>query len=260
MRCVPTPRSITRPARRALLPLAASIAATLVAASGAHGQDVRVGGSADAANVFPFVDYGFGLLFPVRYQQLYTASSFSEAVFIDAIRFHDGISAAAGLDAGISDGTYLVRFAVTDRAENGLGTDFDGNVAGFAETFFEGVLTSAGLRLEGTPYLYDPARGNLLLDVTVFAQARDLFGLDSSADAADGTSRVFHSFPPPFTGPFPVVADARGLVTTFETRLAVVPEPATVLLVGAGLAAIGLVGLRRRRGGGGSAAMGPREV
>ena len=47
-----------------------------------------------------------------------------------------------------------------------IGTDFDGNISGFSATFFSGMMTSAGLRVAGDSYFYDPARGNLLLDVT----------------------------------------------------------------------------------------------
>jgi hypothetical protein len=229
---------------RSLVVVSLSLAA---AASNARGQNVTIGGPAEATNGVPFTNYSFQPL--NRYQQLYTASSFSQPVFIDAIRFANTRSVAAGLPGSIADGEYLVRLAVTGRAENGLSTDFAANVGGFQSTFFSGVLTSAGLRIVGSPYLYDPSRGNLLLDVTVLSQATVGFlGLDLSRSTTDGTSRAYASFPPPFTPPFPVVADAAGLVTTFETRAAVVPEPATALLVVAGLA--GVAAGRRRRAGG----------
>jgi hypothetical protein len=230
-----------RRSRRLLLSL------SLLAGAGSAGaQDVTVGGPADHTNSYPFTVYQFQL--PNRYQQLYTASSFSQAVFIDAIRF-TSTPTPPGMPGTIGDGEYLIRLAVTDAPENGLSTDFDANVAGFSEVFFSGILTSTGLRIAGAPYLYDPSRGNLLLDVTVFSQTTPLgFGLDGSRSTTDGTSRVFHSNPPPFTGPFPVISDGLGLVTTFETRaVAVVPEPASLLLVATGLGALAALGARRRR-------------
>lgn len=220
---------------------------SLAAATTAPAQDVAIGGAVAGSNAFPFTGYDFQ--FPNRYQQLYTAANFSQPVFIDAIRFANSVATNAGFAGGIADGEYLIRFAVTDRAENGLGTDFDGNVAGYSATFFSGVMTSAGLRVAGDAYYYDPSRGNLLLDVTVLSQARvGWLGFDFSSSATDGTSRVFASFPPPFTPPFPIVADERGLLTTFETRSAVVPEPGSLLLVATGLATVAGIGLRRRSG------------
>lgn len=226
---------------RVLLPVLAS----LLAAGTAAAQDVTVGGPADHMNAYPFV--GYGHQFPNRYQQVYAASSFSEAMFIDAIRFHNTLSTADGLPGSIAGGEYLVRFSVTTAAVNGLSTDFDANVTGPSEVFFSGMMTSGGLRIAGDAFFYDPSLGNLLMDVIVYSQPPVGFlSLDASRSATDGTSRVFTSFPPPFTPPFPVVADEFGLVTTFETRASVVPEPGTVVLLATGLGALALVGARRR--------------
>ena len=232
-----------RTTRLLLLPLLALLTTTDVRA-----QAVTIGGPADGTISFPFTVYQFQL--PNRYQQLYTASNFTGPVFIDAIRFANTRSTAAGIPATVGIGEYLLRLAVTDRPENGLGTNFDANIGGFSSTFFSGVVGGGSQGFLGTPYLYDPSRGNLLLDVTVLSQTTPLgLGFDFSRSSTDGTSRAFHTSPLPPTGSFPVAADALGLITTFETRVAasVVPEPSSVLLVAAGLAGVAVLQRRRRR-------------
>jgi hypothetical protein len=229
------------------LSLSALATAVLLAAAPAHAQDVSFGGPVGGSNAFPFNDYHF---FPAnRYQQLYTGSQFAQPVLIDAIRFTNTASVAGGFPGSIAAGTYLVRFAVTDRPENGLGTDFDANVGGYTATFFSGTLAGGLLRIAGNPYLFDPSRGNLLMDVTVLSQDPYAFlSLDFSRSSTDGTSRVFNTFPLPFT-PSIVRVDDFGLNTTFETRPAVVatPEPASLALVAGGLGLF-VVFTRRRRG------------
>jgi hypothetical protein len=214
-------------------------------AAPAAAQDVHVGGAADPlGNAIPFTNYHF---FPAnRYQQLYAASRFAGPVWIDAIRFENGSSVRQGDPTAVGAGTYLVRLGLTDRAENALATDFDANPSGPLATFLAGDVAAGSLRLAGTPFRFDPALGNLLLDVTVLSQVDfSSLGLDFSRDAADGTSRVFNTFPAPFA-PTTVRQDAFGLLTTFETRSAAVPEPATLALLAAGLGVLALVAAQRK--------------
>jgi hypothetical protein len=233
------------------LSLPALATAVLLAAAPASAQDVSFGGPVAGSNAFPFNDYHF--LPANRYQQLYTGSQFGGPVLIDAIRFSNTASVAGGYPGSIASGNYLIRFAVTDRAENGLGTNFDANITGFTETFFSGTLAGGLLRIAGNPYLFDPSRGNLLMDVTVLSQdPYALLSLDFSRSATDGTSRVFNTFPlppNPVTPGVPSVvrADELGLNTTFETRAIVAtPEPASLALVAGGLGLL-VVYVRRRR-------------
>jgi hypothetical protein len=233
------------------LSFSAVAAAVLLAASTAAAQDVSFGGPVAGTNAFPFTGYDF--LPANRYQQLYSGAQFSGPVFIDAIRFSNSASVAGGLPGSIAPGDYVVRLAVTDRAENGLSTDFDANVSGFSATFFSGTLAGGLLRIVGDPYLFDPSRGNLLMDVTVLSQEPVGFlGLDFSRSTTDGTSRVFNTFPLPATPVSPAVpsvvrADELGLNTTFETRAVVAtPEPESLALIAGGLGLI-VVFVRRRR-------------
>jgi hypothetical protein len=232
------------------LSFSAAAAAVLLAAAPAAAQDVSFGGPVAGTNAAPLTNYHF--LPANRYQQLYTGSQFAGPVLIDAIRFSNTASVAGGFPGSIAPGNYLVRLAVTNRAENGLGTDFDANVSGFSATFFSGTLSGGLLRIAGDSYLFDPSRGNLLLDITVLSQDPVGFlGLDYSRSSTDGTSRVFNTFPLPPSPVSPgmpsvVRADDWGLNTTFETRAVVAtPEPESLALVAGGLGLI--VVFRRRR-------------
>lgn len=221
--------------------------ALLLATTSVHAQDVSFGGPVAGTNAFPFTNYGFAS--PNRYQQLYTSAPFGGPVFIDAIRFSNSASVAGGHPGSIAPGDYLVRLAVTGRAENGLTTNFESNVGGFGEIFFNGTIGDGTLRIVGsTPYLFDPSRGNLLLDLLVLWQDDVGFdGLDYSTSTTDGTSRAYRTFSQGDAPPIPHV-DAFGLNTTFETRPAVTatPEPESLALVAGGLGLL-VVFVRRRR-------------
>jgi len=92
------------------------------------------------------------------------------------------------------------------------------------------------------PFTYDPANGNLLLDVslnstTVFSGGSALFFV---AGFDPNTSRIAN----PTGGTTATVADGFGLQTRFAATTAV-PEPSAVLLFGTSLA--GLAAAIRKR-------------
>ncbi|AHG92765.1 PEP motif putative anchor domain protein (plasmid) [Gemmatirosa kalamazoonensis] len=220
-------------------------AALLLAARSTHAQDVTFGGSVDGTIGSPFTFYNSPM--PNRYQQMYVGSQFPQPVWIDAVRFQNTRAVSYGTAGPIAPGNYLVRFAITDRAENGLTADFDANVTGYSATFFSGAIVGNTLRIAGAPYLFDPSRGNLLLDVTVLSQDYvSYYGFDFSRSTTDGTSRVYNSSALPGV-PSTVRTDALGLITTFETRPYVTtPEPATLALLAGGVGLLVVVARRRR--------------
>lgn len=98
-----------------------------------------------------------------------------------------------------------------------------------------------------TPFFYNPSLGNLLLDVRNFGGGTTT-QFDSQSAVSDSISRVFtnsvvgglNGVNSP-TG----VTNTEGLVTKFTTSA--IPEPGSLVLLSAGLAAFGLVRRQQRR-------------
>jgi hypothetical protein len=219
---------------------------------------------APQSSPFPFATYSpTATNFPFRYQQVYDASyftSFADVLAITELRFR--------IDSGFGDRDpysvpeIQVYLSTTAAEPNALATGstaaMDGNVGADETLVFSGQLNwdpCGALACPvpqvppfdqtiplATTFSYDPAAGNLLLDVDYLGTAYN----DQRYDAvntgdlmsnvrevilrSDGTT---HSFP---------VADSFGLVTQFVFT---VPEPGANAVAGAAFAA--LVALRRSR-------------
>jgi hypothetical protein len=197
------------------------------------------GGAPIDENCIPFgcpTTIGIGL-----YQQVYSSTVFSGPTTINSITFFDTFSSILPNPNAVTPATYTFRLSTTARAVGLLSTTLASNVGADDALFFSGLLGGpiAGTRLTiaGAPFLYNPAGGNLLLQIQVSGAGIET-GVSMDADFENGLfSRAFNNnFAP--TG---VDADGLGLVTEFN---ATVPEPATLLLLGGGLAS---AGWRRRR-------------
>ncbi len=228
--------------------------APLVYAPG--GLDDRFGESGSDA---PFAIYDPNAPSSMRYQQVYAASLFASGVpsggWINGISFRaddntrhvwggtlPDIEIALSTTRGLPD-------ALSPVFANNLGQDnlvvfargsvsvemYSGSGPAGATTFF--------IKLQ-SPFFFDPAKGNLLLDVKNYT-AVDLQNggdvgpmLDAVDQVGDGVSRVFARDVKAATA---ATADSLGLVSRFN--FLAIPEPSQgsiVLLASAGLLMIGL--------------------
>ncbi len=223
-----------------------------------HAQESAEGNS---NNGFPFDAKYFG---PARTQQVYASSEFASwdgPQHINQITFRQDIH---GVPFKATFEGVRIALSTTDRPVDGLGTTFADNVGADESVVYSGELpifsmvdTTGGLPRAldiainlRTPFLYDPSKGNLLLDITNPSLV-STSGLDAQEMGGDGTSRVYAYGADLSRG----TADSIGLVTRFQTGgpeglpqpplPTTVPEPGPIAVLG-----LGLVMLAARRGRG----------
>ncbi|HKA44300.1 MAG TPA: PEP-CTERM sorting domain-containing protein [Burkholderiales bacterium] len=223
---------------------------TLSTAPIAFADVIVPGGNAAAEgntnNGFPFNIDLFGLT-AQRYQQIYSASAFGASpLTISGLRFRPDASDGAAFSATIPGVT--IKLSTSPLTVATLSTTYAANIGANETTVFSGALSlsSAFTGPAGGPkafdiginfvtgFTYNPNLGDLLLevDMTTAAQTTQfdaiststvtgrVFNIDNNVNATSGRSD-----------------GAAGLVTMFVTAPAVaVPEPASLVLLGLGLA------------------------
>jgi hypothetical protein len=184
----------------------------------------------------------------MRYQQVFGSSDFTDiisgiAFSISEIRFRP-LNLPQFSTAVLPD--IQVNLSTTRRTVDGLSSVFAENV-GLDETV---VFARGALRFESSavsfpyvitflhPFIYDPADGNLLLDVRNYGGGRS-GPFAASTLTSDHSSSVWARSVDSASG----ILDSSGLTTGF--RVTLVPEPGVLALLA--LAAAGAVGVVQNR-------------
>jgi hypothetical protein len=209
----------------------------LALGSNAFADMIIVGAPADAINGDPFAGPLPGFV-GSRYQQAYANVDFtSRAMTITSISFFNH----SPFEGPLPVASFQIFFSViTANIDSLSNTNFDSN-DGLDNTLFASVDLNGGpapfqLVFAGQPFDYNPANGNLLMDIQI---SNEVSGGGAFYDARSGTATgVFSRYQNFSDG-----TQGYGLVTQFTFEP--IPEASTMVLLLGGLA--GLVAACRPR-------------
>lgn len=211
-------------------------------------------GSSDAANCYPFSCFASDT--GAIYQQVYNAAVFPGPLLIEALTFRLGEIDDSDL---MDDAIYTVKLTTTSAAVGGLsevpGANLGSDAAIFGTFHISGSMPTF-MTLVGNPFAYNPANGNLLMQVTVDSliapNGANLNAFFQADETGIDTSRGFWS---ERWGAW--ANDNQALVTEFNavergtvfTATTNTPEPGSLIQMGLGLTCVGAGVWRRRRRG-----------
>jgi hypothetical protein len=210
--------------------VSAAVVSTLLTYAPASAALV-IGAPGNGGNFIPF---GSIAGFP-EYQQVYASSDFSGTITIDDLEFFT----VAGGTGTPNPGIFTISLSTTSAPVNGLSTNLSLNIGPDNTTVYNATLPavqSGALTIPfSTPFTYNPADGNLLVDLVAATPYTGGPAFEFNSIANGVFSRAYSGMTIP-------VANNSGLVTGFSTP---VPEPSTLAMMAFGFAGLGLV---RRRG------------
>jgi PEP-CTERM motif-containing protein len=218
------------------------VASLIACATPAFATSITVGNDSGGAFVRPFGCGAAGCL--GESQQVYAATAFSGPITITQIAFKSGTSGPT--PAGLLSTTFTLSLGTTTATPSSLDTNYALNRGPDFTSVFAGTVNDAAVN-SGTfdfiinlssPFNYNPANGNLLLDVNTLSVLIDgsttkLVGFLAGASSDTGWVYDF------FNGPNPPISSPNfGLLTQFtgSAATAAVPEPSTITLLLMGLA------------------------
>jgi len=222
------------------------LATALMGAPAYAGTIIAPGGAGDAQSPTPLNYYGSG---GSQTEQIYSASFFSGPTTITGVSFRAYPGAAPGFftSNSVTVSDLMVSLATTAASPNensgaAPSTTFAANLGAGATTVYSGAatLTTAATGVGpqpfdytvnfSTPFVYDPALGNLVLDfliptgATVSGSGFGFLTFDTANDLNDGVFSVVNiNSGGAATGTLSTAA----AITEFHTLAGAVPEPAT---------------------------------
>ena len=142
-------------------------------------DDAVTVGAANSGNCYPFMcnDSGTNEGPSIHYQQVYSAMAFSGPTQINSLTFFQDVLASfnVGRTTTVLSGNYQVSLSTTTKPVNGLSPVLATNIGADNVVIFNGNLGGTSTNpsftiTTSTPFAYNPAAGNLLLDIVVTNQ------------------------------------------------------------------------------------------